>query len=70
MTLRNAADLAEFAMAYNSPQLRHSALLFVCVNFPSLLEGRLLDSLAHSTLIELTQTYIDLVYTVHWYKYN
>ena len=61
VTLKNVADLAEFASAYHSAQLYRSCLQFACVNLPALLEGKMLDTLSLSSLVELSETYAELV---------
>lgn len=41
LTLKNAADLLEFACTYNAKQLKVSAMQFICLNLAAILENGL-----------------------------
>lgn len=40
VTLKNAAELLEFAVMYNAEQLKLSCLQFICLNMAALLESK------------------------------
>lgn len=39
LTLRNAAELLEFAASYNADQLKTTAMQFICLNLAAILEN-------------------------------
>lgn len=41
VTLKNVADIAQFAVMYGADQLKKACLQFICINAACLLEGRL-----------------------------
>lgn len=45
LTLKNAADLLEFACIYNAKQLKMSAMQFICLNLAAVLENGLVNLL-------------------------
>ena len=46
LTLGNAVSLLEFAHSFNAAQLKRSALQFVCLNLPAVVENGSLASIA------------------------
>nr|XP_015211679.1 PREDICTED: inhibitor of Bruton tyrosine kinase [Lepisosteus oculatus] len=61
LTLKNAADLLEFAAMYNADQLKLSCLQFIVLNMAALLESRALDVLSDEVLVELSVAYRKLI---------
>ncbi|KAM6968095.1 inhibitor of Bruton tyrosine kinase [Aplochiton taeniatus] len=57
LTLKNAAELLEFATVYNAEQLRLSCLQFMVLNMAALLELKVLDVLSDEVLLELSAAY-------------
>ncbi|XP_060907178.1 inhibitor of Bruton tyrosine kinase [Labrus mixtus] len=57
LTLKNAAELLEFAAMYNAEQLKLSCLQFIVLNMAALLESKALDILSDEVLVELSTAY-------------
>ncbi|XP_063055674.1 inhibitor of Bruton tyrosine kinase isoform X2 [Engraulis encrasicolus] len=57
LTLKNAAELLEFASMYNADQLKLSCQQFIVLNMAALLESRALDVLSEDVLVELSAAY-------------
>lgn len=57
LTLKNAAELLEFAALYNADQLKLSCLQFIVLNIGALLDSKALDILSDEVLVELTAAY-------------
>ncbi|XP_056141679.1 inhibitor of Bruton tyrosine kinase [Lampris incognitus] len=57
LTLKNAAELLEFAAMYNAEQLKLSCLQFIVLNMAALLESKALDILSDEVLLELSAAY-------------
>uniref|UniRef100_A0A8C5PWA2 Inhibitor of Bruton tyrosine kinase n=1 Tax=Leptobrachium leishanense TaxID=445787 RepID=A0A8C5PWA2_9ANUR len=57
ITLKNAAELLEFAALYNAEQLKLSCFQFIVLNMAALLEARTLDVLSDDVLKELSDAY-------------
>lgn len=57
LTLKNGAELLEFATMYNAEQLKLSCLQFIVLNMAALLETRALDILSDEVLLELSAAY-------------
>uniref|UniRef100_A0A8C5AV41 Inhibitor of Bruton tyrosine kinase n=1 Tax=Gadus morhua TaxID=8049 RepID=A0A8C5AV41_GADMO len=57
LTLKNAAELLEFAAMYNAEQLKLSCLQFIALNMAALLEAKALDVLSDEVLLELSASY-------------
>uniref|UniRef100_A0A1A8RFS5 Inhibitor of Bruton agammaglobulinemia tyrosine kinase n=2 Tax=Nothobranchius rachovii TaxID=451742 RepID=A0A1A8RFS5_9TELE len=57
LTLKNVAELLEFATLYNAEQLKQSCLQFIVLNMAALLESRALDILSDEVLLELSASY-------------
>ncbi|KAK5862724.1 hypothetical protein PBY51_018093 [Eleginops maclovinus] len=57
LTLKNGAELLEFATMYNAEQLKLSCLQFIVLNMAALLESRALDILSDEVLVELSAAY-------------
>uniref|UniRef100_A0A9J8CFJ5 Inhibitor of Bruton tyrosine kinase n=1 Tax=Cyprinus carpio carpio TaxID=630221 RepID=A0A9J8CFJ5_CYPCA len=57
LTLKNAAELLEFATVYNADQLKLSCLQFIVLNMAALLESRALEILSDGVLLDLTAAY-------------
>uniref|UniRef100_A0A8C5E5B2 BTB domain-containing protein n=1 Tax=Gouania willdenowi TaxID=441366 RepID=A0A8C5E5B2_GOUWI len=57
LTLKNAAELLEFATMYNAEQLKLSCFQFIVLNLAALLESKALDILSDEVLLELSATY-------------
>ncbi|XP_076136323.1 inhibitor of Bruton tyrosine kinase [Alosa pseudoharengus] len=57
LTLKNAAELLEFASMYNADQLKLSCQQFIVLNMAALLESRALDVLSEDVLVELSSAY-------------
>ncbi|XP_043116835.1 inhibitor of Bruton tyrosine kinase isoform X2 [Puntigrus tetrazona] len=57
LTLKNAAELLEFATVYNADQLKLSCLQFIVLNMAALLESRALEILSDDVLLDLTAAY-------------
>ncbi|KAM4735840.1 LOW QUALITY PROTEIN: inhibitor of Bruton tyrosine kinase [Anableps anableps] len=61
LTLKNAAELLEFAAMYNAEQLKLSCLQFIVLNMAALLESKALDILSEEVLVELSAAYRRLI---------
>ncbi|XP_031178617.1 inhibitor of Bruton tyrosine kinase [Sander lucioperca] len=57
LTLKNGAELLEFATMYNAEQLKLSCLQFIVLNMAALLESKALDILSDEVLVELSAAY-------------
>lgn len=57
LTLKNAAELLEFAAMYNAEQLKLSCFQFIVLNMAALLESKALDILSDEVLVELSAAY-------------
>uniref|UniRef100_A0A672HT64 BTB domain-containing protein n=1 Tax=Salarias fasciatus TaxID=181472 RepID=A0A672HT64_SALFA len=57
LTLKNAAELLEFATMYNAEQLKLSCFQFIVLNMAALLESKALDILSDEVLVELSAAY-------------
>ncbi|KAK7886467.1 hypothetical protein WMY93_026088 [Mugilogobius chulae] len=57
LTLKNAAELLEFAATYNADQLKLSCLQFIILNIGALLDSKALDILSDEVLLDLTAAY-------------
>lgn len=57
LTLKNAAELLEFAAMYNAEQLKLSCFQFIVLNMAALLEAKALDILSDEVLVELSSAY-------------
>lgn len=61
LTLKNAAELLEFASLYNAEQLKLSCHQFIIFNMAALLEARALDVLSDDVLVELSTAYRKMI---------
>uniref|UniRef100_A0A4W3IF26 Inhibitor of Bruton tyrosine kinase n=1 Tax=Callorhinchus milii TaxID=7868 RepID=A0A4W3IF26_CALMI len=61
ITLKNAAELLEFAATYNAEQLKLSCLQFIGLNVAALLEARSLDILSDDVMKELSAAYRKMI---------
>ncbi|XP_068137640.1 inhibitor of Bruton tyrosine kinase isoform X2 [Hyperolius riggenbachi] len=61
LTLKNAAELLEFAALYNADQLKLSCFQFIGLNIAALLEARSLDVLSDDVLKELSDAYRKMI---------
>lgn len=61
LTIKNAADLLEFAAMYNAEQLKLSCFQFIGLNMPALLETRSLEVLSDDVLKELSDAYRKMI---------
>ncbi|XP_075058792.1 inhibitor of Bruton tyrosine kinase [Mixophyes fleayi] len=61
LTLKNAAELLEFAALYNADQLKNSCLQFIGLNMAALLEARSLDVLSDDVLKDLAESYRKMI---------
>lgn len=57
LTLRNCAELCQFASLYNAPQLKQCCMEFICLNLCSILENRTLEVLEDSLLDDISKYY-------------
>ncbi|XP_074647622.1 inhibitor of Bruton tyrosine kinase-like [Tubulanus polymorphus] len=57
LTLKNAAELMEFASLYNASQLKHSCQEYICINLAAQLENRCLDVLSDEVMDSLVSYY-------------
>ncbi|KAF7653650.1 hypothetical protein LDENG_00080370 [Lucifuga dentata] len=64
LTLKNAAELLQFAAMYNAEQLKLSCLQFIVVNMAALLESKALDILSDEVLLELSAAYRGMIPTM------
>ncbi|XP_019711856.1 inhibitor of Bruton tyrosine kinase isoform X1 [Hippocampus comes] len=65
LTLKNAAELLEFATMYNAEQLKLSCLQFIVLNMAVLLESKALDCLSDEVLLELSAAYKRMIPAMH-----
>ncbi|XP_036394726.1 inhibitor of Bruton tyrosine kinase isoform X1 [Megalops cyprinoides] len=61
LTLKNAAELLEFAVMYNAEQLKLSCQQFIVLNIAALLESRALEVLSEEVLLELSAAYRSMI---------
>ncbi|XP_039603766.1 inhibitor of Bruton tyrosine kinase isoform X1 [Polypterus senegalus] len=61
LTLKNAAELLEFAAMYSANQLKMSCMQFTVFNMAVLLEARALDILSEEVLKELSAAYRKMI---------
>ncbi|KAM4772213.1 inhibitor of Bruton tyrosine kinase [Rhinophrynus dorsalis] len=61
ITLKNAAELLEFAALYHAEQLKLSCFQFIGLNMAALLEARSLDVLSDDVLKELSDAYRKMI---------
>ncbi|XP_072535963.1 inhibitor of Bruton tyrosine kinase [Salminus brasiliensis] len=61
LTLKNAAELLEFAVVYNAEQLKLSCLQFIGLNMAAMLESKALENLSDDVLLELSKAYRKMV---------
>lgn len=61
VTLKNAAELLEFATVYNSEQLKVACQEYISINLAAMIEARYLDVLSHDVIQELTRFYKEFV---------
>ncbi|KAM8954443.1 inhibitor of Bruton tyrosine kinase [Pelodytes ibericus] len=61
ITLKNAAELLEFAALYNAEQLKLSCFQFIGLNMAALLEARSLDVLSDDVLKDLSIAYRKMI---------
>ncbi|XP_037129472.1 inhibitor of Bruton tyrosine kinase isoform X1 [Syngnathus acus] len=61
LTLKNAAELLEFASMYNAEQLKLSCFQFIVLNMAVLLESKALDCLSDEVLLELSTAYKGMI---------
>uniref|UniRef100_A0A8B9RHS8 BTB domain-containing protein n=1 Tax=Astyanax mexicanus TaxID=7994 RepID=A0A8B9RHS8_ASTMX len=59
LTLKNAAELLEFAVVYNAEQLKLSCLQFIVLNMAAMLEA--LRNLSDDVLMELSEAYRKMI---------
>merc|ERR1719234_124752 len=57
LSLKNAAELLQFASSYLAVQLQDSCMQFICLNLPALLEGQCLDILEDEVFAQLDRFY-------------
>ncbi|KAI7806678.1 putative inhibitor of Bruton tyrosine kinase, partial [Triplophysa rosa] len=61
LTLKNSAELLEFATVYNAEQLKLSCLQFIVLNMAALLESKALEILSDDVLLGLTAAYRKMI---------
>uniref|UniRef100_A0A3Q3JX55 BTB domain-containing protein n=1 Tax=Monopterus albus TaxID=43700 RepID=A0A3Q3JX55_MONAL len=61
LTLKNAAELLEFATMYSAEQLKLSCLQFIVLNMAAMLELKALDILSDEVLLELSAAYRKMI---------
>ncbi|XP_053317203.1 inhibitor of Bruton tyrosine kinase isoform X2 [Spea bombifrons] len=61
ITLKNAAELLEFASLYNAEQLKLSCFQYIGLNMAALLEARSLDVLSDDVLKDLADAYRKMI---------
>uniref|UniRef100_A0A4W4HIW7 BTB domain-containing protein n=1 Tax=Electrophorus electricus TaxID=8005 RepID=A0A4W4HIW7_ELEEL len=61
LTLKNAAELLEFAVVYSAEQLKLSCLQFIGLNMAAMLESRALEILSDDVLVELSDAYRKMI---------
>jgi len=57
LSLKNAAELLQFASSYLAVQLQDSCMQFICLNLPAMLEGQCLDILEDEVFAQLDRFY-------------
>jgi len=57
LTLRNAAEILQFAVNYSAIQLQSSCMQFICLNLPALLENKSLQILEEDVFKHLDKFY-------------
>ena len=57
LSLKNAAELLQFASSYLAVQLQDSCMQFICLNLPAMLEGQCLDILEDDVFAQLDRFY-------------
>ena len=57
LSLKNAAELLQFASSYLAVQLQESCMQFICLNLPAMLEGQCLDVLEDEIFAQLDRFY-------------
>ncbi|XP_014665632.1 PREDICTED: inhibitor of Bruton tyrosine kinase-like [Priapulus caudatus] len=57
VSLRNVGEILELSYVYNAPQLQCYCQQFICLNLPSVLEGRTLDVCSNDVVDRLTDHY-------------
>ena len=62
LTLGNAVSLLEFAHSFNAAQLKRSALQFICLNLPAVVENGSLASIASSGIMDHLTDYYRFVF--------
>ena len=68
ITLKNCAEILQFATDCSAKQLVRTAHQFICQNLATLLEARILDVLSEGCLEGLTQYYFDAFPTLYHRK--
>ncbi|CAH3153614.1 unnamed protein product, partial [Porites evermanni] len=66
VTLRNVAEVLEFAMLYNASQLRDVCTELLTNNLATVIESRTLDALSDEALAEVSRAYRRLVAGMAW----
>ncbi|KAJ8290893.1 hypothetical protein GJAV_G00018920 [Gymnothorax javanicus] len=61
LTLKNVAELLEFAVMYSAEQLKLSCQQFISLNMAALLESRALDVLSEDVLQDLSTAYRNMI---------
>ncbi|XP_062847377.1 inhibitor of Bruton tyrosine kinase isoform X2 [Trichomycterus rosablanca] len=61
LTLKNAAELLEFAVMYSAEQLKLSCLQFIGLNMAAMLESKALEILSDDVLLELSEAYRNMI---------
>ncbi|KAI4904062.1 hypothetical protein NFI96_033883 [Prochilodus magdalenae] len=61
LTLKNAAELLEFAVVYNAEQLKLSCLQFIGINMAAMLDYKALEILSDDVLLELSEAYRKMI---------
>ena len=57
LSLKNAAELLQFASSYLADQLKESCMQFICLNLPAMLEDQCLDLLEDEVFEQLDRFY-------------
>lgn len=61
VSLKNVADLLDFATTYHADQLKSTCLQFICLNLPAVLEGNLLKNSTRESLDDIGRYYREFV---------
>ncbi|XP_071800881.1 inhibitor of Bruton tyrosine kinase-like [Asterias amurensis] len=61
ISLRNVAELLEFASLHRAEQLKKTCHQYIGLNLPCLLEARALEVLSNDVLLELTKSYKEMI---------